>query len=111
VWLICVGKRLAEMVAMRMLAEQPAEKLAYGTAEGTPTDESTLPERTPVIHPDLVNVASDKLDTVERLLRTSRMHGLAMRYGIVEVMRWKPQDVRFPTPKARTVLTILGQQP
>jgi hypothetical protein len=79
------------MVAMRMVAERPAGRVAQTGAETTASD-----ERTPIIHPDLVNVVSDKLNLVDRLLRTSRMHALAMRYGIAEVMRWKPQDVRFP---------------
>jgi hypothetical protein len=79
------------MVAMRMIAERPAGQLAQSSAEAVPSD-----DRTPVIHPDLVNVSSNQLDVVDRLLRTSRMHGLAKRYGIIEVMRWKPQDVRVP---------------
>ena len=95
---------MAEMVAMRMIAERPAGRLASPGAEAVPSD-----DRTPVIHPDLVNVASDQLDVVDRLLRTSRMHALAKRYGIVEVMRWKPQDVRAPYT-TRSVLMVLGKR-
>jgi hypothetical protein len=91
------------MVAMRMIAERPAGRLASPGAEAAPAG-----DRTPVIHPDLVNVVSDKLDAVPRLLRTSRMHGLAKRYGILEVMRWKPQDVRF-RPMTRSALIVPGK--
>lgn len=76
------------MTALRMIAERPAGPQTTAGAEGIPSG-----DRTPVIHPDLVNVVSDNLNGVDRLLRTSRIHALAMRYGIVEVMRWKPQDV------------------
>ncbi len=76
------------MTALRMIAERPAGPQTSADAEAI-----TSGDRAPVIHPDLVNVVSDKLSAVDRLLRTSRMHALAMRYGIVEVMRWKPQDV------------------
>ncbi|KAF2685151.1 hypothetical protein K458DRAFT_301320 [Lentithecium fluviatile CBS 122367] len=84
-----LGKRIISLQTSQAL-------LSFPPAESWPRDANGHPVpdkfgRSPFIHPALANLASLTADAKDSVLDKKRLSGLAERYGLDKVTRWKPK--------------------
>ncbi|KAB8360793.1 hypothetical protein FH972_024527 [Carpinus fangiana] len=102
-----LGKRIVELQTSLALIDAPKVTGASSAAVDSFA-------RTPYRHPSLSNIESMRKDTKSELLSKVRLSQLANRYGLADVIRWKPKQVRrlkasgIEAVLAHTIYAIVG---
>jgi large subunit ribosomal protein L15 len=89
------GRRIISLQTSQALLNSPQAESWPKDAQGKP-----LPDdlgRIPFIHPALASLSGLNAEAKDRVLDKKRLSGLAERYGLDKVTRWKPKRVRTPT--------------
>lgn len=104
-----IGRRIVELQASLALIDKPAFSTS---AEASVKD----PWGRPLPRPDPSLVGIENLDRSTKLeaLDLARMSGLAQRYGLQKVIRWKPRQINnmkssgMDSVLAQTLFAVVG---
>lgn len=84
-----IGRRIVELQTSLALLDAPQAEIQQRT-KGLPDNYGRLPFQ----HLSLQNLESVTVHTKERILDRQRIAQLAQHYGLGDVIRWKPRQVR-----------------
>jgi large subunit ribosomal protein L15 len=90
------GHRIISLQTTQALLNSPQVESWPKDAQGYP-----LPDqfgRSPFVHPALASLPGLSAEAKARVLDKKRLSGIAERYGLDKVTRWKPKRVRTARP-------------